>query len=66
MPGHRWTPEEDIQLRKMLDAGLEAELIAFRLGRKRRTDVYSRVQRLARKPASNKIAGGRLATATMD
>jgi hypothetical protein len=59
MPGRYWTIEEDRQLRMLLAAGLEAEEIALRLDRKNRTAIYSRIQRLARRPPTRllKIAG---------
>jgi hypothetical protein len=49
MPGRRWTPEEDRQLREMLKEGLKADLIAAQLDRRQRSEIYSRVQRLDRK-----------------
>jgi hypothetical protein len=49
MPSQRWTPEDDLQLANMLREGLSAAAIAVFLNRKNRTDVFSRVQRLARK-----------------
>jgi hypothetical protein len=56
MTGRRWTPEEDRQLREMMAEGLDATQIATLLGRGRRTEVYSRVQRLARKARSREMA----------
>ena len=49
MPGRRWTVEEDQQLMTLLEAGLDADEIAIRIGRGSRTAIYSRIQRLARK-----------------
>jgi len=44
----RWTPQEDAQLRRLLDAGLTYDNIAHRMVERSKHGIKCRARRLAR------------------